>query len=138
VLEYRHKHDAALQAVRNKLDLMARGIRTEPWDQEFVDTLEHETIPAIIAESNKVGKARDSYLKSPRVRQMLKALNLAAGTAIVVLTVCAAALTPAPLVAAGLSLFTGVAIPAAEWLLDGPDGKRAEQENGLHYLLMYR
>jgi hypothetical protein len=135
ILEYRRKHDDALQQARNKLGLMARRIEAEPWSAEFVRELEHKTIPDIAIELDEARKARDAWLKSKRGRQALKATSAVLGAAGAVLAVFAAPLTPVALATAGLSLATGAAIPGAEWLLDWRDGKKTVQENGLHYLL---
>jgi hypothetical protein len=135
VLEYRRKHDDALQQARDKLGLMARRIEAEPWSAEFVKELEHKTIPDIAVELDKTRKARDAWLESKRGRLALKATSAVLGAAGAVLAVFAAPLTPVALATAGLSLATGAAIPGAEWLLDWRDGKKTVQENGLHYLL---
>jgi hypothetical protein len=138
VLEYRHKHDAALQEARGELGDMAHRIVAEPWSAAFASDLEHTTIPNIKDKLNEVRRARDSWLKSRRGRLALKAASVVVGAATVALAVFVAQLTPVALATAGLSLATGAAIPGAEWLLDWRDGKRTVQENGLHYLLMYK
>jgi len=58
--------------------------------------------------------------------------------ATVLLTVFAAPITALARVIAGLSLYTGVAVPGAEQLLNRSDDEKAMQENGLHYLLIYK
>ena len=55
--------------------------------------------------------------------------------AAVALTLFAAPLTPIALATAGLGLASGAVLPGAEWLIDWQHGKKAVQENGLHYLL---
>jgi hypothetical protein len=137
VLEYRAKYADALQEARDKLGWMARRIEAEPWSDEFASELEHKTIPDIADELKEVRKARDSYLKSRR-RRALVGGGVVVSAATVLLTVFAAPITPVALVIAGLSLYTGVAIPGAEWLLNRSDDKKTMQENGLHYLLMYK
>ena len=137
VLEYRAKYADALQEARDKLGWMARRIEAEPWSDEFASELEHKTIPDIADELKEVRKARDSYLKSRR-RRALVGSGVVVSAATVLLTVFAAPITPVALVIAGLSLYTGVAIPGAEWLLNRSDDKKTMQENGLHYLLMYK
>src|SRR6266566_9387318 len=64
VLQYRDKHEAALQEARDKLGWMARRIEAEPWDDAFIDELERETIPDIADKLKEVRKARDSWLRS--------------------------------------------------------------------------
>ncbi|MCL6542208.1 MAG: hypothetical protein K6T87_16755 [Roseiflexus sp.] len=135
VLEYRHKHDAALRQARDKLGWMARRIEAEPWSDEFARKLEHNIIPDIANELDKARKARDAWLKSKRGRLALSATGIAVGAAAAVLSVFAAPLTPVALATAGLGLASGTAIPGVEWLLDWRDGKKSVQENGLHYLL---
>jgi hypothetical protein len=134
-LNYRQKHADALGAAREKLGRMARRMEAEPWSKEFAAELEHKTIPDIADELDNVRKARDDWLKHKRIRRLLKVLGIAVGGTTAVLVVIAAPLTPIALATAGLSLASGAAIPGAEWLLDWRDGKRAVQENGLHYLL---
>ena len=113
---------------------MARRITAEPWSKEFADELEHSTIPDIADELGEVRRARDAWLKSERRRLALGAASVALGAVTVVLSLVAAPLMPVALVAAGVGLATGTAIPGAEWLLDWRDGKKPVQENGLHYL----
>jgi hypothetical protein len=137
VLDYRAKYADALQEARDKLGWMARRIEAEPWSVEFAKDLEHKTIPDIDNELKEVRKARDSYLKSRR-RRALVGSGVVVSAATVLLTVFAAPITPLALVIAGLSLYTGVAIPGAEWLFNRSDDKKTMQENGLHYLLMYK
>lgn len=136
VLEYRQQNEADLRRARDKLGWMARRIEAELWTSEFVDELEHKTIPDIAKELDKTRDARDSWLKSKRGRLALSATGIAVGAAAAVLSVFAAPLTPIALATAGLGLVSGTAIPGAEWLLDWRDGKKSAQENGLHYLLM--
>lgn len=135
VLEYRQQHDAALRQARDKLGRMARRIEVEPWSNAFAAELEHKTIPDIADELEEARKARDSWLKSERGRLALSATGIAVGAAATVLSVFAAPLAPVALVAAGLTLASGTAIPGVAWLLDWRDGKKTIQENGLHYLL---
>jgi hypothetical protein len=135
VLEYRQRHDADLRQARDKLGWMARRIEAEPWTREFVDELEHKTIPELAKELDEARRARDSWLESKRGRLALSATGLAVGAASAVLSVFAAPLTPVALATAGLGLVSGTAIPGAGWLLDWWDGKKSAQENGLHYLL---
>ncbi len=137
VLAYREKYADALQEARDKLGWMARRIEAEPWSHEFAGELEHKTIPDIADELKEVRKARDSYLKSRR-RRALVGSGVVVSAATVLLTVFAAPITALALVIAGLSLYTGVAIPGAERLLNRSDDKKAMQENGLHYLLIYK
>ena len=138
VMEYRHKHDDALQAARAELGDMAHSIAAKPWRETFDSDLEHTTIKNIKEKLKEVRKARDSWLKSQRGRLALKAASVVGGAATAVLAICIAPLTPVALATAGLSLATGAAIPGMEWLLDWRDGKTPWQENGLHYLLMYK
>jgi hypothetical protein len=138
VLQYRKTHDAALQQARDKLGRMAQRIKAEPWSDEFARELEHETIQDIADELDEVSKARDAWLKSGRGRLALQAAGLGVGAVTVLLTLVAAPLTPLALAIAGLSLTSGGVIPGAIWLLDWRDGKKTVQENGLHYLLMYK
>lgn len=135
VLEYRRKHDDALQKARDKLGWMARRIEAEPWTADFAKELEHTTIPDIARELEEARNSRDAWLKSKRGRLALSASGIAVGAAAAVLSVFAAPLTPMALATAGLSLASGTAIPGVEWLLDWRDDKRSVQENGLHYLL---
>ncbi|SRR6266567_13809 len=137
VLQYRDKHEAALQEARDKLGWMARRIEAEPWDDAFIDELERETIPDIADKLKEVRKARDSWLRSQGGHLALQAAGVTIGTAEVLLTVFAAPLTPVALAIAGLSLATSTAIPGVQWLLDWRDGKQTVQENGLHYLLTH-
>lgn len=65
---------------------------------------------------------------------MLKAAGVAVGTAAAVLTLVATPAAPVALAVAGLGL-ASASLPGAEWLMDWRDGKKAVQENGLHYLL---
>ncbi len=137
LLQYRDKHEAALQEARDKLGWMARRIEAEPWDDAFIDELERETIPDIADKLKEVRKARDSWLRSQGGHLALQAAGVTIGTAEVLLTVFAAPLTPVALAIAGLSLATSTAIPGVQWLLDWRDGKQTVQENGLHYLLTH-
>jgi hypothetical protein len=135
VLEYRSKHDAALQQARDKLGWMARRIEAEPWSKEFANDLEHKTIPDIAKELDEVRKARDAWLNSKKGRLAWQAAGVITGASVAVLAVFAAPLTPVAMATAGLGLASGAAIPGAQWLLDWRDGKTTTQENGLHYLL---
>ncbi len=135
ILEYRSKHDADLQQAREKLARMARRIEAEPWSDAFAKELEHRTIPDLVEELEKVGKVRDSWLNGERGRQVLKAAGVVAGAATAILAIVTAPVTPVALVSAGLGLVAGTVIPGGEWLLDWSSGKKAAQENGLHYLL---
>jgi hypothetical protein len=135
VLEYRQKHDAALRQVRDTLGSMARRIEGQPWSDGFADELERKTIPDIADELNAVRKARDNWLKSKRAQLTLSAMGIGVGAATAVLSICAAPLTPLAVTMAALGLASGTAIPGVQWLRDWRDGKKAGQENGLHYLL---
>jgi hypothetical protein len=135
ILEYRHKHSDALGEVREKLGIMAQDIRTEPWTEDFRDDLEHGPLKELRERLGDVRKARDSWRRSKRGKLALGAVGTGVAAATVVLGLVVAPLTPVALATAGLSLASGVAIPGAEWLLDWRDGKKAVQENGLHYLL---
>jgi hypothetical protein len=136
VLEYRHKHDAELEQVRDKLGGIAHRITVEPWSKEFAEELDHQTIPDISDKLDETRKARDAWLKSERGKRLLEASGIAIGAASVVLGLITAPLTPIALATAALTLTSGTAIPGTAWLLDWQAGKRAIQENGLHYLLM--
>lgn len=137
VLEYRNKHDAALQAARDKLGWMARRIEAEPWTEDFAKELEHQTIPDIATQLSEARKARDAWLKNRRGRLSLQAAGVAAGAATAVLAIFAEPMTPIALAAAGSSLASSAVIPGVEWLFDWRDGKKTTQENGLHYLLQF-
>lgn len=134
VLSYRQKHADALQEAREKLGWMARRIEAEPWSADFASELEHKTIPDLHDALIQAGKDRDSWLQSGRGKSMLKAVGVAVGTAAAVLTLVATPAAPVALAVAGLGL-ASASLPGAEWLMDWRDGKKAVQENGLHYLL---
>lgn len=134
VLEHRHKHAAALAQARDKLGWMARRIESEPWSKDFAKELEHKAIPDIAKELDEARRALDAGL-TERTKQLLVASGLAVGAATAVLTVFTNPITPIALAIAGLGLASDTLIPSLSWLLDWRDGKRATQENGLHYLL---
>lgn len=135
VLEYRQAHEAELGRARDRLGWIARRIEAEPWSTEFVDELEHKTIPDLEGELSEARKARESWLGSKRGRLALSGAGIAIGAGAAVLSVLAAPMTPIALAVAGLGLASGTAIPGAEWLLDWRDGKQTAPENGLHYLV---
>lgn len=135
ILEYRHKNDDALRAAREKLAWMARSIKEEAWSSEFVEELEHTTIPAIKVELDQARKARDAWFHTTRGRLALSAAGIGVGAAAVMLSVLTTPVTPIVLATAGLDLASAAAIPGLGWLLDWRDGKKTAQENGLRYLL---
>jgi hypothetical protein len=137
VLEYRLAHKDALQEARTKLGWMAREIKAEPWSNDFMQELEHKTIPDIHKQLDEVSKARDSWLESGRAKSFLKGGTVILGGASIVLSLFAAPFVPTALAVTGLGLTVAkdVAIPGAEWWLDWRGGKKTMQENGLHYLL---
>lgn len=135
VLEYRQQHDAELRRVRERLGAMARRIDADPWSEDFLRELEHQTIPDISDMLDEARKARDAWLSSRRGRLALSAAGIATGAASAVLAIFAAPVTPIALAVAGLSLASGAAVPGLGWMLDWRDGKTAVHENGLHYLL---
>ncbi|MCC6522886.1 MAG: hypothetical protein IT373_09515 [Polyangiaceae bacterium] len=135
VLEYRQKHDAALQGARRALGAMARRIEAEPWSEALASDLEHKVIPDIGTALDEARKARDEWQETQRAKLALKAGGLLVGVATAVLAVVAAPLTPIALATAGLGLVSGLALPGGDWLLDWRNGKKSPRENGLHYLL---
>lgn len=135
ILEYRREHADALGEAREKLGIMAQGIRTQPWTEEFRDDMEHGPLREIRQQLGKVRKARDSWVRRKRTTTGLSLVGIGVAAASVVLSLVVAPLTPIALATAGLSLASGVAIPGAEWLSDLREGKKTLEENGLHYLL---
>ena len=138
VLEYRRQNESALRQARDKLGWIARRIQAEPWTKEFADELEHKTIPDIAVELEETRKARDGWLKSQRGRLALSAGSILLGAAGTVLSLFAAPLMPIGILAAGLTLSGGAALPGVQWALDLRAAKPSAQENGLHYLLTTR
>lgn len=137
VLEYRNANPEALARVRETLGLMAQRIQAEPWSDEFEREIEARTLPDLVVQLREAARARDAWLNSQRSKQWLSAAGIALGAASAVLGAVATPVTPIALVTAGLGLASGSAIPAVQWLLDWQAGKKAGQENGLHYLLSY-
>lgn len=135
VLEYRQKHNAELKSARDKLGWMARRIESEPWTDDFAKEIDRKTIPDIAAELDEVGRARDSWLSGNRPRLALAGAGVVVGAATAMLSVLAAPLTPVALVAGGLGLASGAAIPGAQLLSDWRSGRKTAKVNGLHYLL---
>lgn len=135
VLEYRQTHGDALREARDKLGWMARRIESEPWTKEFVDEIEHETIPDIADKLSEVRKANERWLKSDSGRKALEAAGIIVGGASFVLSVFTTSIAPLALSIAGVEFLSKVGIPGAEWLLKWRDGEKTVKENGLHYLL---
>jgi hypothetical protein len=135
VLEYRLQNSEALNKARDKLGLMARRIKAEPWSPDFKREIETQFLPDLTEQLNDAAKARDAWLNSQRNKQWAKAAGIAVGAASAVLAVVAAPVTPVALITAGLGLASGTVIPGLEWLIDWKSGKKSQQENGLHYLL---
>ena len=82
-----------------------------------------------------VKKARSAWLQSATIKRRLKAASAIFGGASAVLTLVTTPIAPIALASAGLAVVSGGAIPGVEWLMDFLEGKKTEQENGLHYLL---
>lgn len=135
ILEYRREYADALGEAREKLGIMAQGIRTQPWTEEFRDDMEHGPLREIRQQLGEVRKARDSWVRRKRKTTGLSLAGIGVAAASVVLSLVVAPLTPIALATAGLSLASGVAIPGAEWLSDLREGQKTLEENGLHYLL---
>jgi hypothetical protein len=140
ILEYRHDHDHDLQKAREELGWLAREIRQTPWSADFAAEIEHKTIPAIHKSLQEGRKARDSWLKSDRGKNALKATGLAAGTAAATLTLLLSPtpLLPVAIVTGVLGLVGGTVVPGLELLRDWKEGRGAAMENGLHYLMALR
>ena len=135
ILEYRRAHADALGEAREKLGIMAQGIRTQPWTEEFRDDMEHGPLKEIRQQLGQVRKARDSWVLGKRKTTGVALAGIGVAAASVVLSLVVAPLTPIALVTAGLSLTSDVAIPGAEWLSDLREGQKTLGENGMHYLL---
>jgi len=135
VLEYRQKHDAELGVARQKLGQMARRIRGDPGTQDLAEDIEHQALPDIAEQLAKAAKARDAWLRSKRGRLALSATGIAAGTAVAVLSLLVAPLTPIAVATAGLGLVSGTAVPGLQTVLDWREGRSSAEESGLHYFL---
>lgn len=137
ILEYRRQNQAALEAAREELGLIARQVRFQPWSQEFADELEHVTLPAIQRKLRESRQARDGWLSSERGKNILKATGLAIGAAATTVTLVTSAtpLLPVAVVTTALGLVSSTVIPGLELALDWKKGKQEAMENGLHYLL---
>lgn len=134
VLEYRREHAGELARVRDHLAALARRIESDPWTGEFARELDRRTIPDLRAELDDLRQRRDDWSRK-RKQVTLSAAGLAAGAGTAVLTIFAAPVTPIVLAIAGLSLASGSAIPGIALLNNWREGKAAEHENGLSYLL---
>ena len=135
VLEYRQKNMCALGKVRETLGLLARRIEAEPWSTDFAREIETKTLPDLMIQLADVKKARSAWLQSATIKRRLKAASAIFGGASAVLTLVTTPIAPIALASAGLAVVSGGAIPGVEWLMDFLEGKKTEQENGLHYLL---
>jgi hypothetical protein len=135
VLSYREQHASELEEARKALGWIARRIETEPWTDDFAADIEHKAIPDVAAKLDEARRARDAWVGSQRGRLAISAAGIATGAAGAVLAVVAAPVTPIAIAIAATSLASGSVLPGMGWLRDWRDGKRAAQENGLHYLL---
>jgi hypothetical protein len=140
ILKYRMDHKNELANAREELALLARKIRQDPWEKSFMEELEHNTIPEIQKTLMDVRKTRDSWLRSEKRKNTLKAIGLSAGTAsaVIGLVLSATPLLPVAIVTGLLGLVSGTVIPGTELALDWKNGKRSSQENGLNYFLKIR
>jgi hypothetical protein len=137
ILQYRKDHKDELARAREHLAILARKIRQNPWEKDFAEELEHDTLPEIQKTLMDAKKARDSWLKSDRGRIALKALGLTASTAsaVIGLVIGATPLLPVAVATGLFGLVGGTIIPGAELALDWKKGKQTSEENGLHYFL---
>jgi hypothetical protein len=110
---------------------MAQKIRQRPWTLEFGEELEHEAIPNLKIELDKLSRARDSWLRG-KGRLALDAAGLTFSTAA---TVVGLILAPTPLLPVVLGLAGASAIPGIKTALDWRAGDVEAAANGLHYLL---
>jgi hypothetical protein len=137
ILQYRKDHKDELAIAREQLALLARKIRQNPWEKDFAEHLEHDTLPNIQKSLMDAKSARDSWFKSDKGKIALKAVGLTASTASAVIGLALGATPFLPVaVATGLlGLVSGTIIPGAALALDWKKGKQTSGENGLYYFL---
>ena len=137
ILEYRSDNKDQLQRARENLGWLSREIRNNPWSRDFADDIESNAIPKIHNILKEAKKSRDSWLKSDKVKKVLKIIGIAAGAAATTLSLVLSASPLMPVgVAIGVLGMTGnVAGPGAALAFDWKQGKKEATENGLHYLL---